>query len=136
MSLGFVTILLLCQLAGEILSRLLSLPLPGPVLGMVILLAGLIVKGGVPEPLQRTAEGLLSHLSLLFVPAGVGVLLHMSLIAEEWAAISAALVGSTVLTIAVSALMIVWLTRLTGDRPHGDALKDGNAETDDTDSEG
>jgi len=136
MSLGFVTILLLCQLAGEVLSRLLSLPLPGPVLGMLILLGGLIVKGGVPEPLQRTAEGLLNHLSLLFVPAGVGVLLHMSLIAEEWLAISAALIGSTVLTIAVSALMIVGLTRLTGDRPSGIARKDDGTTADKEGGEG
>ena len=124
MSLGFVTVLLLCQLAGEVIARSLGLPLPGPVLGMLILLTGLIVRGGVPEPLQRTAEGLLSHLSLLFVPAGVGVVLHVNLIADEWLPISAALVGSTILTIAVSALMIVWLTRLTGDRPTGETHKD------------
>jgi holin-like protein len=67
---------------------------------------------------------LLNHLSLLFVPAGVGVVLHMNLIADEWLPISAALIGSTVLAIAVSALIIVWLTRLTGDRPTGEAYKD------------
>lgn len=126
--LPFVTLLLVCQLAGEVLARLLGLPLPGPVIGMAILFAGLVARGGVPEGLQGAARGILEHLSLLFVPAGVGVMLHLSLVAEEWLPISAALVVSTVLTIAVTALVMVALTRLTGggkaEPDGGDALKD------------
>jgi len=84
----------------------LNLPVPGPVIGMVLLFFALVIKGSVPDDLQATAQGLLSHLSLLFVPAGVGVLLHVHLVAEEWPAISAALIGSTLLTIAVTALVM------------------------------
>ncbi|RDD63769.1 CidA/LrgA family protein [Ferruginivarius sediminum] len=125
MNLGFVTLLLVCQLVGEIVARVLELGLPGPVIGMLILFTGLALRGGVPDELQRTAQGLLQHLSLLFVPAGVGVMSYLGLVAEEWVPITASLVISTVLTIAVTALVMVGLSHLTGDRPLGAARKDG-----------
>lgn len=109
--LGALTLLLICQLAGEVVARLADLPVPGPVIGMALLFALLVVRGGIPESLGRTAGGLLDHLSLLFVPAGVGVMLHLPLIADEWPAIAVALVASTVVTIAVTALLMSWLTR-------------------------
>jgi holin-like protein len=114
--LGFLTLLLACQLAGEFLVLATGLPLPGPVVGMVLLFVGLFVRGGVPAGLQTVAGELLRHLSLLFVPAGVGVMLHLTLIAEEWAAISVALVASTVITVGVTAGTMVVLSRLTGSR--------------------
>ena len=104
--LASLTTLLVFQLLGEVISMALSLPVPGPVIGMMLLFLALVIKGAVPRELQITAQGLLSHLSLLFVPAGVGVLLHAHLVAEEWPAISAALIGSTLLTIAVTALVM------------------------------
>lgn len=106
-----ITLLLVCQLAGEALVRLAGLPVPGPVVGMVLLLALLFARGGPPAPLQSTAEGLLGHLSLLFVPAGVGVVVHLPLIAAEWPAIVGALVVSTVLTVAVTAWLMAALLR-------------------------
>lgn len=108
-----ITILLLCQLAGEVITRLLALPVPGPVVGMVLLFAGLVVRGRAPADLERVAAGLLSHLSLLFVPAGVGIMIHLRLIAHEWLPISAAVIVSTLLTIAVTGLVM----KLVGDRP-------------------
>lgn len=117
MTLPFITLLLLCQLAGEAIVLVSGLPVPGPVVGMALLFFGLIVRGAVPGGLHATADGLLRHLSLLFVPAGVGVVLHLTLLADEWLAIAAALVGSTVLTIAVTALAMVGLARLR--RPAG-----------------
>ena len=61
MNLGFVTLLLVCQLIGETLARLLALYQPGPVIGMVILFAGLVVRGGVPDGLRTTASGFLNN---------------------------------------------------------------------------
>ena len=104
-----LALLLACQLAGEVLSLSLQLPVPGPVLGMLLLFTGLLVKRGVPPGLARTAEGLLEHLSLLFVPAGVGVMLHASLLVDQWAALSVALTVSTALTIVATALIMRWL---------------------------
>lgn len=109
--LGYVTLLLICQLAGEVIARSLGLPLPGPVIGLVLLLIGLLFKGEVPGALERTAGALLDNLSLLFVPAGVGVMLHLSLVKREWLPISASLIGGTVITIAVTAILLRLLTR-------------------------
>lgn len=109
--LSSITILLVCQLLGEILARLAKLPVPGPVLGMVLLFLVLAVRGGVPDKLEVLTAGLLRHLSLLFVPAGVGVTVHLGLIAEEWLPIGASLVASTAITVAVTGLAASWLIR-------------------------
>ncbi len=101
-----VTILLLYQLAGEVIARALSLPVPGPVIGLALLFATLVIRGAVADDLRDTANGLLAHLSLLFVPAGVGVMVYLDRIGREWIAIFTALVVSTVLTIAVTALVL------------------------------
>lgn len=113
---GFIALLLLCQLIGEVLVVWSGLPVPGPVVGMAIMFVGLMVWGGVPEGLGRVVDGLLAHLSLLFVPAGVGVMLHIAMLREEWLAISSALVLSTALTIAVTGLLMVALIRWVGRR--------------------
>ena len=117
--LGALTLLLVFQLAGEILARALDLPIPGPVIGMALLLAGLFLHKGPGKRLRGTANGLLQHLSLLFVPAGTGVMLHFRRLADEWLPLTVALVASTLLAIAVSALLLNALTRRssrTGDR--------------------
>lgn len=101
-----ITLLLACQLAGEIVARMAGLPIPGPVIGMMILFVGLVIRGRAPAGLEALGLGLLRHLSLLFVPAGVGVMLHLDLIAAEWAPISVALIVSTLVTIAVTGLVM------------------------------
>ena len=123
--LAFLTLLLCCQLAGELLVALTGLPLPGPVVGMALLFSGLLIRGEVPNGLQDLAGGLLQHLSLLFVPAGVGVMLHLSLISDEWLAISLSLVLSTAITVAVTAGVMVGLRRLSpgADADDGDEGK-------------
>lgn len=113
--LNAITALLVFQLIGEAIARATALPLPGPVIGMALLFLALTLRGELPESLRATAGGLLQHLSLLFVPAGVGVVLHLGLIADQWPAIVTALIGSTLLTIAVSGLLMAWLSRLAGD---------------------
>ena len=98
--------LLVFQLAGEVLARGLQWPVPGPVIGMLLLLLVLIWRGGPGEDLRNASQGLLGNLSLLFVPAGVGIMVHGHRIADEWLALVVALVGSTVLTLAVTALVM------------------------------
>ena len=104
--LSSITVLLVCQLAGEVIARLTKIPVPGPVVGMLLLFIGLVIRRGVPENLEKTGTTLLSHLSLLFIPAGVGIMVHLKLIAAEWLPITAALVISTALTIAVTGLVM------------------------------
>lgn len=108
--------LLAAQLAGETAARALHLPLPGPVLGMVLLLAGFALLPGLAALLRPVAQGILGHLSLLFVPAGVGVVGHLDRLGREGGPILIALVVSTVLAIAVGALVFDAVARWTNNR--------------------
>ncbi|NTV10353.1 MAG: CidA/LrgA family protein [Zoogloea sp.] len=112
--LGAITLLLLFQLIGEVIARGLALPVPGPVIGMGLLLCTLVVRGRVGEDLQRTAGTLLQNLSLLFVPAGTGVMLYFQRVTDEWLPLVLSVLGSTLLAIAVTALIAQALHRRFG----------------------
>jgi holin-like protein len=116
-----LSFILLCQLAGEVIVRGFVLPLPGPVVGLVLLLGLLLARdrfaalargplrqGGVED----TARGMLAHLSLLFVPAGVGVVQKLDLLAEHGAAIVAVLAISVVITLLVTVSTFLLASRL------------------------
>ncbi|MGB7204736.1 MAG: CidA/LrgA family protein [Anderseniella sp.] len=109
--LNSLTLILVCQLAGELASAGLKLPVPGPVIGMVLLFIYLTLRKGISDNMAITADVLLRHLSLMFVPAGVGVMLHFRLLEENWLAVTAALVISTLATIIVTAFMMKWLSK-------------------------
>jgi putative effector of murein hydrolase LrgA (UPF0299 family) len=98
-----LTLFFACQLTGEVLVRAAGFAFPGPVLGMGLLFAILLARGQSTPALDRAGDGLLQNLSLLFVPAAVGVVQQAGLIAANWLAIAAALLVSTVLTLVVSA---------------------------------
>ncbi len=102
---GALTVIVIFQLAGELLAKSLALPVPGPVLGMALLFASLVWHGRVPPSLTGLADGFTRHLSLLFVPAGVGLMVHASLLEKDWLAISAAIFGSTVLALIATAVV-------------------------------
>ena len=106
-----LAVLLICQLIGELTVHSLAIPVPGPVVGMALLFLGLVLRGKMPEQLSETANGLLGQLSLLFVPAGVGVMTHLTLLGNQWLPITASLIVSTLLTIAVTGLLMQRLTR-------------------------
>ncbi len=106
-----LAVLLLCQLLGELFVLYLELPVPGPVVGMIILFIGLMIRGNIPDELSITANGLLEQLSLLFVPAGVGVLTHLTLLGEHWLPLSASLIVSTLLTLAITGLLMQHLAK-------------------------
>ena len=78
---------------------------------MALLFAALLLRGKAPGALAAAAGGLGQHLSLLFVPAGVGVMMYVGQVAAEWLPILVALVVSTVITIAATALTFAWLVR-------------------------
>lgn len=107
-------ILLTCQLAGEAASRGLALPFPGPVLGMVLLVAALSLIPKLAELMRPVTSGILGHMSLLFVPAGVGVVGHFDALGGQGVALLAALVLSTIAAIAVGALTFAGIARLMG----------------------
>lgn len=111
---GTIALLLVFQLAGEVLVRLVDVPVPGPVAGMLLLFVALAVRGSVPDEVSTVANGLLSHLSLLFVPAGVGIIAHAARLGGTWLPLLLALVGSTLLAVVVTALVLSATRRLQG----------------------
>jgi len=107
---GLVEILLF-QGLGELVSRF-GVPLiPGPVIGLLLLLAWLALRGRVPDPVDLVANALVRHLGLLFVPAAVGVVMYFPQLREHALALGTALVASVLLTIAVTALVLKALAR-------------------------
>lgn len=112
-----LTLLLVFQLVGEVITRALALPIPGPVIGMALLFLALLVRGDPGDKLRQTAGTLLQHLSLLFVPAGTGIVLYGDRLAAEWLPLAVALAGSTALALVVTAMVLNALTR----RRRGDA---------------
>ncbi len=116
-------LLLLFQLVGEVLARGLGLPAPGPIVGLALLVAALASycawrpfddEALAQSDLGRAANGLLSSLSLMFVPAGVGVVQYLGLLKEQGAALAAALVVSTIATLLATVGVFLLLTRLIG----------------------
>ncbi len=107
----WITVLLLCQWLGELAATASGLPVPGPVIGMILLLAFLLWRGEEPPDLARVADGLLDHLALLFVPAGVGVVAHLALLRAQWPPIAAALLVSTMATVLVTGWVMQRLMR-------------------------
>ena len=115
---GFA-LLLLCQSAGEVLLRLAGLPLPAPVVGAGLLLP-LLGLARLRAPAGHAADALLGHLSLLFVPVGVGVITHLALLGQYGVRMLLAIVLSTWLGLAVTALVLRALWRgeaAAGSRP-------------------
>jgi putative effector of murein hydrolase LrgA (UPF0299 family) len=102
-----ILILLGFQLLGEILYRLGWLPLPGPVIGMVLLMFFLFWKPrALSKPLDATARLLLDWLGLLFVPAGVGVVSDLDVLRAQWLPILVGLVGSTLVSLVSTAYLM------------------------------
>lgn len=114
-----LAVILACQLAGEVVARGLGLPVPGPVLGMAAMLGVLWLRDRHAPALlagvEPTGRFLLAHLSLLFVPAGVGVVGNLEVLSGHWLALVVALVLSTVLTLVVSVSVFRLVARGLGD---------------------
>ncbi len=102
---GLVT-LLVFQGLGEVIARVLSLPVPGPVVGLCLLLAALHLRGRVDPDLDLVASGFCTHLGLLFVPAAVGVVMFLPELREHGLIVGAILAISVVLAMAAAALVL------------------------------
>jgi len=111
-----LAVLVGCELAGNLLAGALGLPVSGTVLAMAGLFVWLIAVRRVPESLERTSQGLLRILPLLFVPAGVGVVAYLPLLRREWLVLAAAIGGSLAITMLVTWATMLGLTRLLSRR--------------------
>lgn len=101
----FAIIIVICFL-GEILNRFLGIPIPGNVLGMIILLAGLVTKVIKLSYIEHISEFLLKHLSFFFVPAGVGIISSLDILKGNWISILAIVFISTVLVTAATGITV------------------------------
>lgn len=106
-----MAILLFCQLAGEIIVRLLGLPVPGPVVGMLLLLVGLMLRRRSSHDLDSTTDGILKYFALLFVPAGVGVMVYLDAVGKAWFALGVTLLGSAIITLVMTGVVMQWMLR-------------------------
>lgn len=111
-----LALLLAFQLAGEVLRNAFGLVIPGPVIGMALFLLTLMAVPKLAKSIRGTAQGLLGHLSLLFVPAGVGVVGHVGRLGADGVALMVAILVSTVLAILAAVGAFVLVARLTGAR--------------------
>lgn len=102
---GAIALLLVCQLAGEVIHRLTGLPLPGSVIGMVLLLAWLAFVPRERLTLTQVTGWLTAHLSVMFVPAAVGLMEEGAILSRYGLGIVVAVAVSTLLTLAVTALV-------------------------------
>lgn len=118
---GLVQILLF-QGLGEIIAKLLGLPVPGPVIGLILLLVFLLLRGRIDPDLDLVASGFAQHLGLLFIPAAVGVVMFAPQLASHGLAIAAILIISVGLAVAITASLLKWLTRK--DRPPGEEVRE------------
>jgi putative effector of murein hydrolase LrgA (UPF0299 family) len=107
---GLVRILLF-QGIGEVVAKFAVPLVPGPVIGLVLLLAYLVWRGGVPDGIELVSAAFMRYLGVLFVPAAVGVVLFWPHLQRQALAIAAALIVSVVATVAVSALLAKLLSR-------------------------
>jgi holin-like protein len=110
-------ILLACLMGGDWVARRCDLPLPGPVVGMAVLTVSLALWGRTPHGLDKVATLLLKAMPLFFIPAGVGVVLLSQTFRTAWLPISAALLGSTLVALATTALVMKGLARLLAKAP-------------------
>ena len=108
---GF-TLLLIFQLIGEVIVRALGLSIPGPVLGMLLLFFGLLMVKVLPQSLSMASNSLLSHLSLLFIPAGVGLVVYLKALGDIWLPVATAVVTGLVVTMVVTAALMLVVQRM------------------------
>lgn len=109
--LGAIALLLVCQLAGEAVHRFAGVPVPGSVIGMAFLLVWLAMVRRERPSLEAVTGWLTAHLAIMFVPAAVGLMNEGPVLARHGLAIAVATVVSTLLTLAVTALVFQWAVK-------------------------
>lgn len=104
-------VLLICQLAGSAIASVARVSIPGPVIGMALLLAVLLSVPRLYNQIQSLAHVLIRHMAILFIPAGVGVMVIQQEIEEHSAVCAAVIIVSTWVTALVTAGVFVLANR-------------------------
>src|ERR1700730_17933391 len=101
-----IFLIIVLQLIGEGIVQVSGLPVPGAIIGLVLLYVILVLRGEIPDEMSRTSGFLLQNLGVLFVPAGVGVIAYLPMIATQWWSILLVLLVSVCMTIGITALVV------------------------------
>jgi holin-like protein len=101
------------QLIGEFIVQWTHLPLPGPLVGMALMLVAMLIRGRIPDALERTADKLFSHMMLFFIPIVTGVMMHFERVANEGLAFIIACVVGSAVSLVVTALTLQWMLQRT-----------------------
>ncbi|THB70476.1 MAG: CidA/LrgA family protein [Gammaproteobacteria bacterium] len=128
MLLGFI-ILLLGAFLGNIISSYSGLPVPGTVFGILLVLVCLAIIKKVPHSLKLVSDGLLKYLALFYVPAGVGLVAYLDLLAADWSKILVALLVSSVITIIVVAMIMDKITSIINIKSSKNECSDSAADS-------
>ncbi|GJE25367.1 CidA/LrgA family protein [Methylobacterium organophilum] len=134
-----LALILSAQLLGEVAARSIGLPVPGPVIGMALMLGFLCLRDAsprasariLPPPLvdgtvEDTCKRLLAHLSLMFVPAGVGIVGRLDVLAANGLSLAIVLLVSVAATLTATVATFVWVSRLVA-RRSGDTMGGGES---------
>ena len=118
---GAITLLLVCQLLGEAIHRLTGVPLPGAVIGMLLLIGWLALFRKERPTLDAVTGWLTAHLSVMFVPAAVGLINEGAVLSRYGVGIVLATCVSTILTMVVTVAVFHWASRNVPDEAEGEA---------------
>lgn len=108
------------QLLGEVTVRIFSLPLPGPLAGMLLLFLALVIYKRVPRALDQSATLLIQHFMLLFIPAVTGVMLYFDRLKDEWLPFLMTGIFATLVTILATAYCLSWLLKIKNKKQNND----------------
>ncbi|CDO60129.1 Antiholin-like protein LrgA [Candidatus Phaeomarinobacter ectocarpi] len=111
---GGAIALIAAQLVGTAFMQGMGIPVPGAVAGLILMLVALAIVGGVPNGLGKLSDLLLRHLNLFFVPAGVGLMAHLGLLARDGGPLMIAIVVSTLAGLVVAGVVFVWARKRAG----------------------
>jgi holin-like protein len=112
-----LAILLIFQSLGEVATKIIHGLIPGPVIGMILLLIFLVSRKTIAVSISIAADGLLAHLAIFFIPAAVGVMLYVRELISAGPAWLLAIVLSTAMSMTITALLLKWFFRHDVDAP-------------------
>ncbi|WP_257294837.1 CidA/LrgA family protein [Endozoicomonas sp. YOMI1] len=117
---GIVTLLFFTVL-GDLLSDVLSLPVPGSVMGLILLVIYLQLSGGVSESLDKVSQFCIRYLAVLFIPGCVGIFFLSDLLLQQWLPITLAMLVATPVSLVLTAVLLQWLLKrfAGGENHHG-----------------
>ena len=118
-----IFIIFFFQLIGEVIQQYFGLLIPGPVVGLILLLIALICTKGTSSPviavlstsISQSADGILGYLSLLFIPIGVGIIMHLQYLENNILSVMAVILIGTVLSLGLTAVLFERLTKHNDD---------------------